>query len=281
MQSSCYLLFSVPDALSKYQRCLPPLPEPPIVLLARAIASSPGWPEGCGAVLMAHPGPAPKLLVLGQFDEAGEAWLHCQSRALQSACSRLRYVGYPQAERDCATLAARLREQLGPDLTRAKVAAIPRGGYVVLGLLAALLHLDREQTMPPYPEDRPLIVVDDCALSGVRFSELLRGCGSSRIVFAPLYSHPELRMAIQAREARVEAVVSAADILGERIEAGPGEGYWYGSTEALAFPWNEPDRSVWNPAAERWEMAWRIVPPELCLKNRPRPGTEPLPVQVG
>lgn len=281
MQSSGYLLLSSPEALAAYQRRLPPVPEPPVAALARAVAASPGWPEGCGAVLMAHPGPPSKLVVLGRFDEAGEAWLRCQSRALHGACSRLRYVGYPQAERDCEALADRVRKHLGPELTRAKLAAIPRGGYVVLGLLAALLHLDREQTVPPYPEDRPLVVVDDCALSGARFSQVLHGCGGSRVVFAPLYSPPDLRTAIQAREPRVEAVLSAADVLGERIEAGPAEGYWYGNTEVLAFPWSEPDRSVWNPAAERWETAWRIVPPELCLKNRPRPGTEPIPVQVG
>jgi hypothetical protein len=32
--------------------------------------------------------------------------------------------------------------------------------------------------------------------------------------------------------------------------------------------------------SERWELAWRIVPPELCLKNRPAPGTTPIPIQV-
>ena len=122
---------------------------------------------------------------------------------------------------------------------------------------AALLHLDREQTAPLHPENRPLIVVDDCALSGVRLSQFLRGCGSSRVLFAPLYSHPELRTAIRRLEPRIEDVLSAADILGERIEADLAEGYWRGDTEPLAFPWNEPDRSIWNPAAERWEAAWR------------------------
>ena len=226
---------------------------------------------------MAHPGPSPKLLALGRFDAAGEAWLRCQSQALPQACANLRYVGYPQVERDCERLAAGLREHLGDELAQAQLTAIPHGGFVVLGLLAALL----KQMIPPCREKSPLVVVDDCALSGVRFGQLLRGCESSRIVFAPLYSPPGLRAEIRAREPRVEMILSAADILGARIAQGPAEGYWSGDTEALAFPWNEPDRSVWNPAAERWEAAWRIVPPELCLKNRPRPGTEPIPVQIG
>lgn len=280
-----YLLLSDPEAFSQYQQRLPSsLEEPPVSVLARAIATSPGWPDGCGAVLVARTASNPTLTVLGRFDAAGEAWLRCQSRALLHACAHLRYVDDSQVRQDCVRLADRLREQLGDGLSRAKLAAIPRGGLVVLGLLAAILGVDREQLEPPFPEERPLIVVDDCALSGTRFSQFLRGRGSSRVVFAPLYSHPELRAAIEAREPRVESVLSAADIQGERLDRGgarpDGEGYWAGTTEALAFPWNEPERSVWNPAAERWEAAWHIVPPELCLKNRPRPGSEPIPIQV-
>jgi hypothetical protein len=260
-----YLLLADPEALARYERRLPGLQEPPVVALARAVAASPGWPDGSDAVLMAHTGPQPRLIALGRFDRAGEDWLRCQAHALHHACGHLRYVGYPQVERDCERLADMLREELGKDLTQAKFLAIPRGGFVVLSLLATLLDLDPEQmapSCPPCPENRPLVVVDDCALSGVRFSQFLRGQDSSRIVFAPLCSPPELRSAIESREPRVERVLSAADV---------------GAAEALAFPWNEPDRAVWNPAAERWETAWRIVPPELCLKNRV---ARPIPVQV-
>lgn len=274
MRTSGYLLLSDPEPLLEYQRRLPPLSEPPVLALARAIAASPGWPDGCE--LIVHPGSPPKLFVFGRFDAEGEAWLRCQSRALPRACARLRYVGYAQIERDCEQLAARLREHLGPDLHRADFTAIPRGGFVVLGLLASLLP----RQAPAGAEEGLLVVVDDCALSGIRFGQTLRRYDSSRIVFAPLYSPPELRAVIREREPRVEAVLSAADVAGERVEAGPEDGYWSGDTEALAFPWNEPDRSVWNPNAQRWETAWRIVPPELCLKNRPRPGFEPIPVQV-
>lgn len=227
-------------------------------------------------MLIAHPGPSPKLVALGRFDSAGEAWLRCQSRALPQACARLRYVGYPQVERACEQLAARLRDHLGQEVHRADFLAIPRGGFIILGLLASLMP----PSVPGDAGERPLVLVDDCALSGVRFKQTLRHHRGSRIIFAPLYSHPELRAAICEREPGVEAVLSAGDLDGRRIEAGPEEGYWSGNTEVLAFPWNEPERSVWNPAAERWEAAWRIVPPELCLKNRPRPGFEPIPVQV-
>jgi hypothetical protein len=37
---------------------------------------------------------------------------------------------------------------------------------------------------------------------------------------------------------------------------------------------------IWNGASGRYEIAWRIVPPEICLKNRPAPGSSPIPIQV-
>lgn len=277
-----YLLLSDPAVFHEYGRRLPGLAEPPVLAMARAIAGSPGWPEGCAATLVAQPGDSPRLTVLGRFDATGEAWLRRQSQALLRSCTHLRYIDYLQAERDCARLGEHLQGLLGAELSRASFAAIPRGGMIVLGLLASLLHLDREQTGTSDHEEAVLVVVDDCALSGARFSRFLDGCGSSRVVFAPVYSHPELRSAIQAGEPRVEHVVSAGDLTGRMLSQDPfaSGAYWSGDIEPLAFPWSEPDRLVWDPDKERWEVAWRIVPPELCLKNRPRPGAEPIPVQV-
>jgi hypothetical protein len=128
-----------------------------------------------------------------------------------------------------------------------------------------------------------VIVVDDCALSGARFHHFLRTVRANRIVFAPLYSPPELRAAILQREPRVVCCLSARNLAGHRLTAQPRETdtwYWSGHVEPLCFPWNEPDRTFWNPAAKRWELAWRIVPPELCPKNRPATGTVPIPVHA-
>lgn len=57
-------------------------------------------------------------------------------------------------------------------------------------------------------------------------------------------------------------------------------GYWVGQLDHVCFAWNEPDIGIWNPVTEREESGWRLVPPELCLKNRLAPGAEPVQVQV-
>lgn len=254
--------------------------------LARAISASPGWPADCQATLIVRSRPEPALAVVGKFDAAGEAWLRGQARALRHACEHLRYVDYPQVETDCRALAGQLRRHLGTHLELASFVAIPRGGLVVLGLLASLLQLRPEQIGPPSAAESPLVIVDDCALSGIRFRRFLRTVRSESVVFAHLASPRELRDAITRQETRVRACLSAQDLAGVALaeplpgEPPAGDSYWNGEIEALCFPWSEPDRTVWNPQSRQWDLAWRIVSPEHCLKNGAAPGIEPIAVQI-
>ncbi len=270
-----------------------PDPEAALLALARSIASSPAWDSAPGAALMVRPGPAPLLAVVGRFDGVREAWLTAQGRTLDAACGKLRYVDPGRVEGDCERLASELVNRLGgEEVRRARFAAIPRSGFIVLGLLATVLGLDQEQLEAPRDREPTLVLVDDCALSGARCREVLgRYPGHRRIVFAHLYSHPELRAAIESREARVLAALAAQDLgADEAADFGPcwsarflarmPGAYWCGQTEPLGFPWGEPDRLIWHPAEQRPALAWRMVPPELCLKSRFALPREPIPIQV-
>lgn len=264
--------------------------------LGHALAASPVVRELSDVILVARPNPSPFLAMFGSFDEDFTLQFATQVAELNGLFVRLRYIHYRQIESDCEQLAMRLIECFGRrTLAGFYFTAIPRGGLIVLGMLAYVLGLERTQLETPHPPDAPLVVVDDCALTGFRFGQFLERCASSQIIFASLYAHPDLRAAIVAREPRVLACLSAQDLhdygterWGEEYPAwrerqltrlGKGR-YWVGQTEHLCFPWNEPDRSVFNPATGKLEPGWRIVPPELCLKNRLPPGVEPIPVQV-
>ncbi len=232
-------LLSAAAPLSQYAQRLPAAD--PLNALARAIAASPEWPAGCEATLVVRRGPPSALAVLGRFGEAQKAWLLRQTQVLEDACSRLRYAGAGQVEEDCRALADGLRAALGTEsLARARFTAIPRGGLIVLDLLADRLGLVPGQMRPPFPADRPLVVVDDCALSGARFHRFLRQIDHPSVVFATLYSHPELRAAIRLREPRVAACLSARDLDGRRIgdSGAADEYYWSGEVETLCFPCN-------------------------------------------
>lgn len=264
--------------------------------LATALSVSPQWKEMPRAVLVARSTPTPMLGVVGYFDAAGRASLEGLRSQLDNLLPRLRFVDYAQAEEDCERLAARLVERFGRDeLMSFRFTAIPRGGFIVLGMLAYVLGLRRSQLEPHHAPETPLVVVDDCALSGVRFERLLERLENRRVVFAHLYSPPQLREVIEARELRRVTCVSACD-LRDHAPALQGEGYdawrerwlarmdhhgyWVGQPDHVCFAWNEPDSSVWNPVTEREESGWRFVPPELCLKNRLPPGEKPIQVQV-
>lgn len=202
----------------------------------------------------------------------------------------LRYVDYRQAERDAERLGEKMRQVYsGRELARARFAAIPRGGHIVLGMLSYVLDLRPEQLRPAAEPADPLVVVDDCALTGARFAAELAAAEAPRVDFVHLYSHPRLRRAIVAREPRVEHCLAARDLADQAPEIFPEaaeyrawqerwqarlgpDRYWLGLPELICFAWNEPDRPFWNAAAGRAETGWRFLPPHLCLEHRTHPG---------
>jgi hypothetical protein len=116
------------------------------------------------------------------------------------------------------------------------------------------------------------------------------------VVFAHLYSHPDLRREVERREAQVAAAVAARDlrdlapeIYGEELSAWRARWrerdaenvYMIGRFEHLSFPWSEPDLTFWDETEHRARLGWRLVPPEACLKNRATapPGATRLQIQ--
>ena len=245
--------------------------------------------------------PQPLIAVFGYFDASAETKLKALGWQVDWSLSHLRYVDYRQAEADCTLLAEALVARFGQEeLQRLRFTAIPRGGLIVLGILSYILKLNPRQlsdgnTNEGVPVEGPLVVVDDCALTGLRFGQFLKQFPSQEVVFAHLYSHPDLRQSILEQEEQVVACLSAHDLhdyapeqKGSAYEAwrqrvsarSHDQCYWVGLTDHICFPWNEPDFALWNPVTEREEPGWRVLPPDLCLKNRVAIGEEPLPVQI-
>lgn len=264
--------------------------------LGRAITTSEDWLNCPEAVIVVRKTEEPVLAVLGRFDSRLSAKLSAQARGVERACSQLRYITYEQAEQDSQRLAQVLVDSLSlGTLRRARYAAIPRGGLIVLGMLAYCLELKQEQLEPPAGQDELLIVVDDCALTGARFHRFLRSINNERVVFVHLYSHPHLRREIQQREARVSVCLSVHNLvdyapanLGDEYTAWRQRWrqdlseayYWIGQTEHISFAWNEPERNVRCPADGQIMPGWNILPPELCLQNRPKPNASQGGLQI-
>lgn len=304
-----------PDELlpaDRYRFGAPRAPAGRLVDLAHAIASSPAWGDLGDALLVVRTEPPSGIAFIGSFSPAQTALLEGLPGQLRFQLSTLRYVSYGGAEEDAARLAEALADRFGRDELRSfRWLGVPRGGLFVLGMLAYALDLPRER-LPGGADDgarggspgevpgggAPLVVVDDVSVSGLRFGEVLASRPEPEVIFAHLYSHPELRAAILEREERVSAAVAAHDLAdhaprlqGEdyagwrsRWTERTGRGrYWLGCPEHLCFPWSEPDVAGWNPVTGEHAAAWRVVPPRAVLKNRvavtSRPGGEGVQVQ--
>lgn len=222
---------------------------------------------------------------------------HAADRAAAERLSRLagwlavhggvRYVDYRDAERLTEKLAARLRDELPPgELAGCRFAGVPRGGLLVLGLLAYALDLSAAQLAAGEDDPRrPLVLVDDCALSGTRLRAELARRRTEEIVVAHLLSAAELRAAVAAAEPRVRACVGGDDLADRSAAIVPddeerrawrrrwqerlgGRPYWFGAVEPVAFAWGQPDVVWWDPAGEEVQAGWHLVPPEASFKRR-------------
>ncbi|HEX6200804.1 MAG TPA: hypothetical protein VF150_11100, partial [Thermoanaerobaculia bacterium] len=149
----------------------------------------------------------------GPLGETEQARLGALAALLDRLAGSARYVGYAQAERDCEALAAKLLARFSrAELQRFSYLPIPRGGLIVLGMLSYLLDLAPERLAVGRPPDGPVVVIDDCALTGARLAATLRALPETEVVFAHLYSHPALRRAVVRREPRVVECLAARDL---------------------------------------------------------------------
>jgi hypothetical protein len=249
------------------------------VALTAALASSPPWTRlRRGAFLVVRPDTG-LVGLLGSVASEDHALVDALGWQVEDLVRRLRPVTYREAEAACLDLADRLRQRMTPDQVRsARVVGIPRGGLIVAGMLAYALQT--RDTGVNWNADAATIIVDDCALSGLRLRESLVHHQGEPVLLALLHAHPDLCRRVEELEPSVQACLSARDLEDHarqrddyaewkrRWTDRSPKAYWIGDPDHVCYPWNEPDSMVWNPVTERAEGGWRVVPPSWCMKNR-------------
>jgi hypothetical protein len=264
--------------------------------LAQSLATNVEGTLSPPTAVVLRSGLSPRLAVLGWATPEEQDALEAALDLFVGSLSRLRPVDYAQAEDDCRGLAEKLHERLPAEvLDDAVFAGIPRGGTIVEGMLRYVLDLPPEQLNPQARPEAPLVVVDDCFLTGHQADCFLaERPPRSEVVLAGLYAHPDLRSAIERDHPAVRACVTARDLTDhapdlygddyadwtERWESRLGDTrYWIGVPDHLCFPWSEPDVGFWNPATDTLEQGWRVAPPGRCLDRRSEDASAPVFVQ--
>ena len=259
--------------------------------VCRAILASPAW-FSIGSPIWVRSASSSKdaILVFGDLDDASVARLRHVERWIHQARQRCKWYSYPDTVRLTEKLAVELKECLGSDISKVDWLAIPRGGLIVLGLLSYALGLRQERLENSLDEERPLVIIDDCALTGNRFSRFTEKVERKEVLFANLCSPLEVREAIVSTEPAVSHCL-AADTLHNMAPTLQGKGYdgweervrayldtkryWIGQSEIPIFPWSEPDHNFWNPITKTVESGWQVAPPELTLKSKHRESQSP------
>jgi hypothetical protein len=276
-------------------------PDDLLLAFAAVAAASPPAARVPGTLIV-RGGTSPGVAVVGDLDDAARQRVAKLFDQFEEAAEGLRFVGYAQAERDAEILAERLELRFTrAELDEAFFAPIPRGGLIVLGMLALTMNLRHDQLRapaghdaedPPGGHDRLMVLVDDCAISGHRIHQTLQATSARRIALALLYAPDELCRNVESAEPRVQGCVAARrlrdqgpELLGSGYERWTEEWterlgdtrYWIGRPESIAFAWKEPDRSFINGATGEREIGWQLLPSGL---SPPREGSAPGRLQV-
>lgn len=243
--------------------------------------------------LVVRDGAQPGLYAFGEVDAAGLERLQHLSLQAHRVNRAARYVGYVEAERLSERLAARLVERYGRAEVRSfAYRAIPRGGTIVLGLLAYALDLPAAALALSTDTSIPLVLVDDCVISGVRFKQQWHGIGERRLILATLFAPHGFAAAAAAGAASatgsdrqfdhvcaVELPDLAPELYGDAYSAWydawhkrqGNEGLWIGQPEYLCFAWSEPESAFHNSVTGEIERGFTFTPSNRCLRLRHQP----------
>ena len=224
------------------------------------------------------------LYAFGDFEAVDLERLAQLAGQLARVNRAARFVDYAEAELLAELLAEKLKAAYGwRELQGFEYRPIPRGGFIVLGMLSYALGLKGTRDVDVATDTtRPLVFVDDCVLSGLRFRQELEKAGSRPVILATLVAPAALlgRVAVQDRSFELfcaaELTDLAPDLYGkaypawrERWESRQGASVlWTGQPEYVCFSWSEPESSFFNQVTQELEAGFRFVPQEKCLRYR-------------
>jgi hypothetical protein len=233
----------------------------------KAIGSSPlEWLRESSRLVL-RPDPSPCCGILGTVDRGSAELFELAVKEMSEAVSRTQYVGYSRSIRLAKRLAARIEDRLGTEVDRASAVAVPRGGFFVLGYLSHFIPLSVTSD-----HTGPTLLVDDVSLSGRRMSEWIDRLPDREVVVATLFSSTQVRESVARSYGDRVSWVSAEDVKTYgNTEPHPDETNpppWRGVTEHICFPWTEPDRGIRLHGTSEFFTGFRLIPPELCLKNQ-------------
>jgi hypothetical protein len=250
---------------------------------AESILSDPRFSDEVGLLFVVRDATRPSLVCFGDFNAAIEERLDHLSEQLALIQEGARHIGYDEAEQLVETLGDLLVARYGrTELRKFAYRPIPRGGLIVLGMLSYVLDL-RPDNMDSTGTDPavPVVVVDDCVISGMRLRRTLQQITGPAIV-ASLLAPTGLVEEVLA-EKKVDSFIRVAELYDlapglhgsdyeqwrEEWRTRRGDSvFWIGRPEHISFAWTEPESTFLNRATGELEPGFHLAAASRCLRHR-------------
>ena len=199
--------------------------------------------------------------------------INSQLQSLDTSLQQIQYLDSTQCL-DLTKSLAKIIKQTVPEniLKNSQVVAIPRGGLFIQAMLSYFLPLEHHQLQ--YTENdvdtSPLIIVDDCAISGLRLAQQLKKFPNREIYFFTIASPRELRDSVNSKESRILDFKSVLDVKSySTLDLNhASQCYWRGQCDTIIFPWSETQRSYRFNGQLSNVPLWKVAPNKLCLSAR-------------
>ena len=261
-------------SLSSYAKSFNVTAKESLRQLSHTISTSTNWESlgDCALVFRDHDAGG-CLAVCMQDDLKHTVEIQTQLNFLQKSIQQIQYLDIAKCESLAHSLAQKINLSLDPEtLQKSRVVSIPRGGLFVSAMLSYILPIKHHQLQPFSDCDSPIILIDDCSISGFRLAQQLCGLKNKQIYFYTLVSPAQLRQAALAVQPRLRVFESAMDLnvynndSSGRMDARSNR-YWQGQCDAICFPWGETQRFYPSDSENKQTTLWPVSPLQKNLKS--------------
>lgn len=205
--------------------------------------------------------------------------------SLDHYCKKIINITYSQVETATDLLATKLIDRFGrKELKSFSFFPVPRGGLICLGFLSYCLNLTYKNIVhlieADHKNSKPIVLVDDCSMSGHRLLEFAQRFKGKNTIGAVLYAPKELQDGFKNNSIKsIDCFVGEYLQPSNDVDMLPIKGEVLASKMSLkdrvlagdfrlpCFPWGEADQTIIDAKMQKPISGWALTRPKTSGDN--------------